>query len=688
MRCALLTAACAALWSLPAPRPPAPPLPPSNGLVSIDGILRAAASSRALDARHGTLTRRFEFGSRSLALTLPASDRDGIPAGPFRVRGLAYFTPARGDTGPRLRASARTLEFVRPIFSVWELRASARRFIQASFQRLSPRVRGFALRLLFGHGDLDSGDRRAHGATGLAHLLAISGLHAFFVASLVHVVLTFVVPLPWLRLSILACVLISYAWLCDARAPVVRAVTAYLAWTTARTRGRTIDLAAILTLAATISFVLCRERLDSVSLRLSFAAVIGIASLARSRRQGTRLRDVLDVAVRVSAAAWLATAAFVLESFGTTSPWGILLTPFAVPGVLAVLGLSIAVAVTALVLPGLSEALLVVLELVGRAQLDLVSAAARLPGTPVLAITLPPLGFASTVWILGAVLAGVLRSRVVFALSCGLAVLPFFVPATWRAAALSSAEELHLLAVGHGQCVFARLRGQHVVVDCGDRNDGERAVARLVETLRASGRNRIDTLVLTHGDSDHVSGVPALLDRVRVGRVFMPEHPKLAEVQRRLRARGIPFVQITPGGRHEVAGAVVLQVPLADADLAPSNEGALFCELRFELGARVLVFGDQEEAGCQAARACLTHPGARVDALVVPHHAAVQPALAPLLASLQPNLCLASTSSRRTIDAAWSRAPLRVHRPITTGEYGSLTLRPTDRGLVLESTRR
>ena len=78
-----------------------------------------------------------------------------------------------------------------------------------------------------------------------------------------------------------------------------------------------------------------------------------------------------------------------------------------------------------------------------------------------------------------------------------------------------------MLDVGQGQCLVYRSGGRTMVVDCGGVPDeaGETA-ARYLQSRCVF---RVDDLVLTHFDSDHVNGALQLLRREQVGTLWFPD---------------------------------------------------------------------------------------------------------------------------------------------------------------------
>lgn len=688
---AVLACAASAWLAIPTDSRPAM-LGPDTCVVPFHGTLQAA---RSASQRGRAQTRRLHLagGREHIALTL--RDAAGHPryddaAHTITLRGLARYDPPSAMSPARLVTDSCLLRADAPGLLERARRAAQRR-IRNALSPLRPRVRAFCLKLLVGAGTLDDRDRDAHRETGLAHRLAISGLHAVFVASIVLTVLRAIIRSASIRFAVLCSCLAIYAWLCGARPPVLRACIAFALWQLARARGRPCSLASLLAIATLACLGIRGEDFSSISLRLSVAAVIGITVLGRSRsatqdpsRRAKRFARLCRSALRVSGAAWLATAAFALDSFGATSPWGIVLTPLAVPGVLFVLsGTILNVALDLLGIP-LAGSALGVLDTVAALQLDAVRMLAELPGTPVLALTQASPGTVPCVWAALALTAWLASSRLAFGAGCALAMLPSLVPLS--TARTDSGDFLRVLDVGHGQCVLLRARDTTSVIDCGDRVAGQRSARLLVSALHEIGATKIDELVLTHGDDDHLSGVTKLLTKTRIKRAWLPESPKLAQTMRILQRHGCAIRVVTARQLVRVSDGLQVASVLDDADLAPSNEGGLLCVAELGPSTRIVVFGDHETAACRAARRQLA--GMRVDALVVPHHGAAPLGLAPLLEELGPAVTLASTSARKPLPDAWRLdRRLRPYRPFTTAAHGDLEVRAGAGGPILRTIR-
>jgi hypothetical protein len=164
------------------------------------------------------------------------------------------------------------------------------------------------------------------------------------------------------------------------------------------------------------------------------------------------------------------------------------------------------------------------------------------------------------------------------------------------------------------------------------------------------GVRRIDTLVVSHADTDHFNAVPDLLDRFAVGEIVVPP-PLLGngswavgELLRRARAAGVavrsmqagesfaldPFCRIR--GLHPPAGG---GPGSGDTAARPGGDNETSLVLAVEsAGRRLLLTGDIE--GAAVARVVAADPGP-CDVLVAPHHGS--------RTSLPPDVALATEPS-------------------------------------------
>ncbi len=169
------------------------------------------------------------------------------------------------------------------------------------------------------------------------------------------------------------------------------------------------------------------------------------------------------------------------------------------------------------------------------------------------------------------------------------------------------------LDVGQGDAVLLRDPSGAVVLV-----DGGRDPTTLSSSLREHGVGRIDLVVATHGDADHVGGFSGLLETVAVGRIWVPDYANLGDllgaVVDAAEHRGIP-VDAVAVGESAVLGEFALDVLGPHRRYAADNDGSVVL-LASVAGRSVLLPGDI------GALAQAELDPVRPDLMMVPHHGA------------------------------------------------------------------
>ncbi|HEU4418478.1 MAG TPA: ComEC/Rec2 family competence protein, partial [Planctomycetota bacterium] len=648
----------ALLAALPAPRAALPDMRP--GPVLVAGCVTDVVRAPLLDTTYVVLG----DGVHSLRLQF-AGDLEILPGD--RLRTFARLGAATAPDLPgSLHGVAATVHVTPGPCSLQRLAGASRRVLERQLLRLVPGEHGAMLAaLVLGRDTRTSGDLvAAHQATGLSHLLAVSGAHAAMLAFL----LGFTGRGRGRRLAAgrartiaVMSILFAYAAITGNEPPVLRAVVAFALAALACHLGRPFGLGTGLLAPAIATCLLQPEALLGPSFLLSYAAVCGLALAAR-RREGWVWRWLWGP-IWASWWATLLTAPLTLFFFGQLAPWTVLLTPVLAPLVAFMLCVGLVTAMLGVLVPWLGQLLAVPLSVAADVYTAIVRAADSLPCTPVHAWVVPATWTLCLCALAGACVIVRWPHRGGVTVAAALLLVPWFLPFSGPRDA-----RLQLFAVGHGQtCLVATASGHQTAIDCGSMQHPFLAAERLVQALR---ERHLDLLVVTHADQDHHNGVPALLRRVPIDEAILPGCMRDSALASLLVAHGTRVQLLAAGQRLEPAPHLRLAAPSLP-DTASDNDQSLWVSVQIER-TRVLVTGDAEEPGVAAAIAGgLAEPS---DVLVLPHHGRPNAMVPALLQLVRPRACLASAVAADG-DTVLGRIARRFGAELwVTGQHGTITL--------------
>lgn len=211
--------------------------------------------------------------------------------------------------------------------------------------------------------------------------------------------------------------------------------------------------------------------------------------------------------------------------------------------------------------------------------------------------------------------------------------------------------QLIVLDVGQGDAIAIRTpRARWVLVDAGPSGRNNDASAHtVVRALRRRGVQRLEALVLTHPDLDHIGGAAAILSSLDVGVVIDPARrsPKrpYVELIELADERGVPWGGWRAGDQWTLDG-VTFEVLAPDSLLSggdtESNASSLVIHVR--CGAfDALLTGD---APADVEVAVSGSLGADFEVLKVGHHGSDTSTDSLMLARLSPQVSVVSVGRR------------------------------------------
>jgi competence protein ComEC len=595
---------------------------------------------------------------------------------------------------------------------------------QRLFDLVGPRHAALAAALLLGDRDqLPEQVRHGFFVTGLAHLLAISGLNV----AVFSYGFWLVARLGWAprRWSLLIAMLLAvfYAAFTDAQPPVVRAAIMVVTFCLARWSGRMASALNLLSLAALLVLILNPFHLFQTGAQLSFLAVGILMNERRDHRAAAAEVHPLDRLLQrhrpwwrklwtatyhwthnmltLNLQVWAVSLPLVICRFHLVSLISIVLNPVVVIPTTIALYAGFGCLVCGRDPLGLG---LVCGWLTDRALTSLVAVIEW--GETIRGgyfwTAAPP-----TWWLLGYVLGLFLLQ------GCSRQQLPsrwawvswlwwLVLGAIWLQQAagrsVSGEDELEctFVSVGHGTSVVLRLPdGRTLLYDCGRLGWPPAAARATAGVLWEHSIEHLDAVVLSHADTDHYNGLPDLLQRFSVGMVYVSPHmfptqwdsvdQPLARLQESLRQAGIDYRELSVGDRLRAGPDVLIEVlhPPSQPQAGSDNSQSLVLLIEYQ-NRRILLPGDLESPGLDL---LLTTPAQKCDVVMAPHHGSARSDPTSFLKWCEPAHVVVSGASGRDCRAIELAARQAGTRFWHTARHGAVQVTLSAHGVRIKPYR-
>ncbi len=200
-----------------------------------------------------------------------------------------------------------------------------------------------------------------------------------------------------------------------------------------------------------------------------------------------------------------------------------------------------------------------------------------------------------------------------------------------------------MLNVGQGQCILLQSEGKTFLVDCGGDWDTECADLA-AETLLSQGIQRLDGVIVTHYDTDHVGGVPYLLTRIDTDHVFLPNIVDEYGYSQKIREAAGQERCITVSGDLVLSFGDSLLTIYGPENYNLENESSL-CILFQPKNCDILITGDRGEFGELLLISRTELPA--LDLLVAGHHGSAGSTGMELLSQTCPEYVFISVGENR-----------------------------------------
>lgn len=637
-----------------------------SGWVEVTGTICVRVDEPVTDLKAGDEIQAYCWLER---FEPPTNPGQFDTAGYLAARNVFIAASVKSRDGIRLLESC-------PAGALTTLKAKIRQAATAALVGDMPQdnaSRGLLEALLLGYRrDIDSKTYEAFRKTGLLHLISLSGMHLGVLVGIVWWLCKTAGFLKPARALICTVAVGVFLLIVPPRAPTVRAAIICWVFCASILFRRHANPVNTLSLAAIILLLVRPTQLFEPGWQLSFASVLGIilftgriepfwpAHVAeplgrQERRKATgflyrgapKLGSYMLRLFAVGLAAWLGGAGILLYNFHTITPLASFWTVLVFLLVAAILALGFFKMLLFFIFPT------ILVALPSKALVWIVQHIAGL-GISEILIGHVPLA-AVVLYYCVIVFAGFVYFRrplvkTVLCVSILLAIL-FYLGAVKCQRTYRDDLVLTCLDVGHGQAIVAQLPGKaNVLFDAGSLYQSDVGTRIVSPFLDYEAISRIDAIVISHNDTDHINGIPEIVEHCKVGGVYADDAffdgtdewgtakflgdylgekgLGIKSIKGELELNSDATVKVLWPGEHAIES-----VKLSD------NDRSLVCLIEWA-GVRILLCSDIEEF---AQRELLRlYPGLKADVVVVPHHGSAKTLGADFLSRLDTRIVLCS----------------------------------------------
>jgi competence protein ComEC len=257
-----------------------------------------------------------------------------------------------------------------------------------------------------------------------------------------------------------------------------------------------------------------------------------------------------------------------------------------------------------------------------------------------------------------------------------------------------------LLVDGGGRPQFSGRRASPIEEE-GDEEPFERDARSIGEAVVSEylwwrGLDRVDYIMATHADADHIDGLNDVARNFRVRAALVGRTPaddsEFARFFKTTRRTGLPLYPLNRGDALRfgaVEADVLWPVEANDARAASGNNDSLVLRLRF--GERVFLLTGDIEKEAETALAAASED-LRADVVKVAHHGSRTSSTAALVARTQPKIAIISVGRssiyghpHKEIVERWRLSGAEI---LTTGERGTISVSTDGRDLRVETFAR
>lgn len=183
--------------------------------------------------------------------------------------------------------------------------------------------------------------------------------------------------------------------------------------------------------------------------------------------------------------------------------------------------------------------------------------------------------------------------------------------------AVTGSFDFTVLKAGQADAIFMQTENNNIILDCGEKDDGD----ELVELLQEKGISNVEYIFITHFDKDHVGGFPEVMENVTASNIIVPNYVgNNDEYEDYLKTVADKNLEITALAENTsfVLDDVLFEISVPKKQSYAENDNDFSLVMSITHGENTFLFaGDAEEGRLPEV---LSEFGKQYDFLKVPHH--------------------------------------------------------------------
>ncbi len=483
-------------------------------------------------------------------------------------------------------------------------------------ENLSPENSGILKKLILADSKSIKVDlNELYSETGISHLLAISGLHIMIIISLLNNILSRLGLGYNIKFAITSLFLISYGYILGFPPSVSRAMLMYFILIVSEYLEIKISNKIIVLFAAVILLVINPHWLFDIGFQLSFGAVIGIAFL--KERLFPKITSGLLSGIQIYTAVNIAIFPILAMHFNNFNLLSLITNLLMTPVVTVVLILGYLSVILSLVLTSISYYIFTVIDFILEAFNFYLTYTLEYFSLP-LRVKYPSLISVVIYYIVILILLSSTFKRKIYKYRKIFAIYMVMTLVTHAILISSNSLTVGFFDVGQGDSSYLYYKGKYIQIDTGGTafssyNPGVEITKR---AIKKRGINKIDLMILSHLDLDHVGGVKSMLESKMIDTIILGESERASDIYLDIMGgHEDKIITLNENSKLDIDEDLSIRFLNVGTNSLNSNDNSLVCLVQYKDN-KILYTGDIGKVVEQL----LINDIGNVDILKVSHH--------------------------------------------------------------------